>query len=75
MTALELGAAIQKKSIDPVDLAEYFLDRMAVLDPGHRIYIRATADRARTEALAASTRAKAGLRQSPLDGVPMSWKT
>ncbi|PPR69129.1 MAG: Glutamyl-tRNA(Gln) amidotransferase subunit A [Alphaproteobacteria bacterium MarineAlpha1_Bin1] len=74
MTALELGAAIQKKSIDPVDLAEYFLDRMAALDPGHRIYIRATADRARTEALAASTRAKAGLRQSPLDGVPMSWK-
>ena len=74
MTALELGAAIQKKTIDPVDLAEYFLDRMAALDPGHRIYIRATADRARTEALAASTRAKAGLRQSPLDGVPMSWK-
>ncbi len=74
MTALELGAAIQKQSIDPVDLAEYFLDRMAAKDPGHRIYIRATADRARAEAYAASTRAKAGLRQSPLDGVPMSWK-
>ena len=43
MTALELGVAIQKQSIDPVDLAEYFLDRMAAKDPGHRIYIRATA--------------------------------
>ena len=41
MTSLELGAAIQKQSIDPVDLAEYFLDRMAAKDPGHRIYIRA----------------------------------
>ena len=74
MTALELGAAIQKQSIDPVDLAEYFLDRIAAKDPGHRIYIRATVDRARAEAHAASARAKAGLRQSPLDGVPMSWK-
>lgn len=74
MTALDLGAAIQNQSIDPIDLTEHFLARMAAEDPDHRVYIQATADRARAEAAAASTRAKEGLRQSPLDGVPMSWK-
>ena len=74
MTALALGAAIADKSIDPVDLTEHFLGRMAQEDPDHRVYLRATAERARAEAEAASTRAMAGLRQSPLDGVPMSWK-
>ncbi len=74
MTALALGAAIEEKSIDPVDLTEHFLQRIADEDPDHRVYIRATADRARAEAVAAAARAKAGLRQSPLDGVPMSWK-
>jgi aspartyl-tRNA(Asn)/glutamyl-tRNA(Gln) amidotransferase subunit A len=74
MTALALGAAIQNGRIDPIDLTEHFLTRMAEEDPGHRVYIRATAERARGEAAAASARGKAGLRQSPLDGVPMSWK-
>ena len=74
MTALALGAAIQNGRIDPIDLTEHFLARIDGEDPGHRIYIRTTADRARAEAAAASARAKAGLRQSPLDGVPMSWK-
>ena len=74
MTALALGAAIADKSIDAVDLTEHFLDRMAREDPDHRVYIRATAQRARAEAASASVRAKAGLRQSSLDGVPMSWK-
>jgi aspartyl-tRNA(Asn)/glutamyl-tRNA(Gln) amidotransferase subunit A len=74
MTALELGAAIQNGQIDPVDLTEHFLARIEAEDPGHRIYIRATAERARAEAAAAAQRAKAGLRQGALDGVPMSWK-
>jgi aspartyl-tRNA(Asn)/glutamyl-tRNA(Gln) amidotransferase subunit A len=74
MTALALGAAIQNGRIDPIDLTEHFLTRMAEEDPGHRVYIRATAARARAEAAAASARAKAGPRQGPLDGVPMSWK-
>ncbi|MDE0944155.1 MAG: amidase family protein [Alphaproteobacteria bacterium] len=74
MTALALGAAIQNGQIDPVDLTEHFLSRIAAEDPDHRVYIRTTADRARAEATAASARAKAGLRQSTLDGVPISWK-
>ncbi len=74
MTALALGAAIQNGQIDPIDLTEHFLARIEAQDPEHRVYIRTTAARARAEAAAASQRAKAGLRQSALDGVPMSWK-
>jgi len=74
MTALALGTAIQNGQIDPVDLTEHLLSRIERLDPEHRVYIRTTAARARAEAAAASRRAKAGLRQSVLDGVPMSWK-
>ena len=74
MTALELGAAIQIQSIDPIDLTDYFLDRITTEDPENRIFICATANRARAEAQAASQRSKARLRQSALDGVPISWK-
>lgn len=41
---------------------------------GTRIYARTTPERALTEAMAARTRARAGLRLGPLDGVPLSWK-
>jgi len=74
MTALELGAAIGAGTIDPVELTEFFLDRIAAKDKDHLVYIRLTPERARAEAEAARSRAKAGLRLSPLDGVPISWK-
>ena len=74
MSALDLGAGIEGGAIDPLALAEYFLDRVERLDPDHTIYLRATPARARAEAQAARARAKAGLRWGPLDGVPISWK-
>ncbi|MFQ5783498.1 MAG: amidase family protein [Alphaproteobacteria bacterium] len=74
MTALELGAGIGQGQIDPVTLAEHFLERIAAQDPEHAIYLRTTPDRARAEAQAARARAGAGLRRGPLDGVPVSWK-
>mgnify|MGYP003132117657 FL=1 len=74
MTATALGQGIADGSIDPVDLTEVFLTAIDTHEHRDRIYARVTADRARAEALAASHRAKAGLRRSPLDGVPVSWK-
>ena len=74
MTALELGREIGAGAIDPVDLTDYFLDRIAAEDPDHLVYLRLTTDRARAEAAGARDRAKTGLRQGPLDGVPLSWK-
>ena len=74
MTALELGAAIGEGEIDPVELAEYFLVRIAKRDPEHKVFITVTGERALDEAAAARARAEAGLRRGPLDGVPISWK-
>lgn len=73
-TALELGKGIATGSIDPVELAEFFLDRITEADPNHLIYLRTTRERAVAEAMAARARAAAGLSLGPLDGVPISWK-
>lgn len=74
MTALELGHLIEDGSIDPIDLAQYFLDRIKVIDPDARIYVRLTEERALGEAKAAAIRAERRTRLSPLDGVPIAWK-
>lgn len=73
-SAADLGRGIESGRIDPVDLAETYLSAIADHRHKERIYARLTEDRARAEALAASGRAKSGLRRSPLDGVPISWK-
>ena len=74
MTAADLGRGIGAGKINPVELAEAFLDRIESHPLAPRIYARATAARARGEAMAAAARAKTGLRKGLLDGVPVSWK-
>lgn len=74
MTAADLGRAIDRGALNAVELAEYFLERIATDPLSPRIYARATPTRARGEAMGAAGRAKAGLRRGPLDGVPISWK-
>lgn len=74
MTAAELGRGIGAGKINPVELAEFFLDRIETHPLAPRIYARATSARARGEAMAAAARAKTGLRKGLLDGVPVSWK-
>jgi aspartyl-tRNA(Asn)/glutamyl-tRNA(Gln) amidotransferase subunit A len=74
MTAADLGRDIGEGRIHPVELAEFFLDRIETHPLAARIYARATPARARAEAMAAASRAKAGLRKGLLDGVPVSWK-
>lgn len=71
MTAAEQGRAIAAGTLDPVDQVEAYLESAATED---RIYARLTPDRARAEAMAARSRAKAGLLRGPLDGVALSWK-
>jgi len=73
-SACDLGRAIGAGEIDPVNLAHAFFDRIEGHDLKDRIYARLTRDRAMAEARAASERARAGRRLSPLDGVPISWK-
>ena len=74
MTALAQGAAIGEGDIDPVELTDSYLERIAREDSDHTVYIAVTETRARAEARAARKRAKDGLRLGPLDGVPISWK-
>jgi aspartyl-tRNA(Asn)/glutamyl-tRNA(Gln) amidotransferase subunit A len=74
MTAADLGRGIEAGQIDPVALCKTYLDAIDAHPLRDRIYARVTADRAMSEARAASDRAKAGQRISSLDGVPISWK-
>ncbi|MEO0665089.1 MAG: amidase family protein [Pseudomonadota bacterium] len=74
MTAAEQGQAIGAGELDPVELAEAYLDAATSHPMAPRIYARLTKDRARAEAIAAHDRARQGFRVGPLDGVPISWK-
>ncbi|MDH3264989.1 MAG: amidase family protein, partial [Paracoccaceae bacterium] len=74
MSAGDLGRGIASGGIDPVELAEAFLEAIAAHPDASRIYARTTPERARAEAKAAAERARAGHRRHPLDGVPISWK-
>lgn len=74
MTAADLGRGIGRGEIDPVALAQAFLDAAQAHPEAGRIYARLTPERALAEAGAARDRARAGLRRGMLDGVPVSWK-
>ena len=74
MTAAQLGSEIEAGRINPVELCEMQLDAIDAHPLRDRIYARVMPNRSRSEAMAATARAKAGLRRGPLDGVPISWK-
>ncbi len=73
-TAADQGRAISAGKLCPVELTESYLAAIAAHPSGARIYARTTERRALTEAMAARSRARAGLRRGPLDGVAWSWK-
>jgi aspartyl-tRNA(Asn)/glutamyl-tRNA(Gln) amidotransferase subunit A len=73
-SAAALGREIEVGALDPVELTEAALAAIAEHPFGRRIFARTTQARARAEAAAARARARRGLRRSPLDGVPISWK-
>ena len=73
-SATEQGRAVMAGLVSPVDLAEGYLDAIARHPDAACVYARTTPDRARTEAVGAHDRARAGLRRGLLDGVALSWK-
>jgi aspartyl-tRNA(Asn)/glutamyl-tRNA(Gln) amidotransferase subunit A len=74
MPAAELGRAIAAGRIHALELTEAFLEAIGTHPLSGRIYARMTPRRARSMAMAAADRARAGRRIGPLDGVPLSWK-
>ena len=73
-SAADLGRGIASGDIDPEALCDAYLTAISGDTNRDTIYARLTEDRARSEAGAAATRARNGLRRGPLDGVPISWK-
>lgn len=74
MSACDLGRAIGAGDICPVELTECFLDAIESHEHKDRIYSGVMRNQAHDLAMAARGRARAGLRQGLLDGVPVSWK-
>ncbi|MEX2319799.1 MAG: amidase family protein, partial [Saccharospirillum sp.] len=70
-TVLQLGDAIGRGEVDPIELTEQAL-HLAEQHPD--VYLKVLHDRARSEAKQARWRRDHGCRQGPLDGVPMAWK-
>jgi aspartyl-tRNA(Asn)/glutamyl-tRNA(Gln) amidotransferase subunit A len=73
-TAADQGRAIAAGKLCPLELTESYLAAIDTHAAGPRIYARTTERRALTEAMAARSRARSGLRRGPLDGVALSWK-
>jgi aspartyl-tRNA(Asn)/glutamyl-tRNA(Gln) amidotransferase subunit A len=74
MSAADLGRGIAASKIEPLALTRTYLDAIDAHPLRDKVYARVTHDRAMAEAAAASERARAKQRLSPLDGVPISWK-
>ncbi len=72
MTAAATGAALRDGRLDPVELVQSCLARIAAADPA--IFTVTLPERALAEARAARERLRAGLALGPLDGVPVAWK-
>ncbi len=70
LSAVQLGAAYRAGRLDPVDVAEAYLERVAV----GSVYRLVTAERARRQAQASARRFAAGIDAGPLDGVPIALK-
>jgi aspartyl-tRNA(Asn)/glutamyl-tRNA(Gln) amidotransferase subunit A len=72
-SAAEIGRLIAKGNLDPVEAAEFFLNRIE-RDRENPSFILVTRKRALEEAEASRKRHREGRAAGPLDGVPIAWK-
>ena len=72
-SAAAIGRLIARGSLDPVEVAEFFLDRIE-RDRENPSFILVTRERALKEAAASRKRHREGRPAGPLDGVPIAWK-
>jgi aspartyl-tRNA(Asn)/glutamyl-tRNA(Gln) amidotransferase subunit A len=73
LSAAEIGRLIAKGALDPVETAEFFLDRIE-RDRQNPTFIVVTRERALKEAEASRKRHSEGRAAGPLDGAPIAWK-
>lgn len=72
-SAAEIGRLLASGALDPVEVAEFFLDRIE-RDRDNPSFIVVTRERALKEAAASRKRRREGRAAGPLDGVPIAWK-
>ena len=72
-SAAEIGRLVAKGGLDPVEVAEFFLDRIE-RDRANPSFVLVTRERALKEAAASRKRHREGRPAGPLDGVPVAWK-
>jgi aspartyl-tRNA(Asn)/glutamyl-tRNA(Gln) amidotransferase subunit A len=72
-SAAAIGRLIAQGSLDPVEVAEFFLDR---IERGREnpSFVLVTRERALREAAASRKRRREGRPAGPLDGAPVAWK-
>jgi aspartyl-tRNA(Asn)/glutamyl-tRNA(Gln) amidotransferase subunit A len=73
LSAAAIGRLIAKGRLDPVEVAEFFLDRIE-RDRANPSFVLVTRERALKEAAASRKRHREGRPAGPLDGVPVAWK-
>lgn len=73
-TISALSAALNARSVSPVEIATDLLQRAERLHPSLHAFVRLTPERALHEARLAEARQMAGHRLGPLDGIPIAHK-
>ncbi len=72
-SAAEIGRLVTAGRLDPVEVTEFFLDRIE-RERENPSFILVTRERALKEAAASRKRHREGRPAGPLDGVPIAWK-
>ena len=73
-TLTELAAALTRREVSALELAELYLARIARANPKLNAYVAVYAELARAQARAADARRAGGLVLGPLDGLPIALK-
>jgi aspartyl-tRNA(Asn)/glutamyl-tRNA(Gln) amidotransferase subunit A len=74
LSATDLGSAIEKRQISPVEAVEAYLERIERVDPKVNSYITLCAEQAREDARQAEAEIQRGEYRGPLHGVPVAVK-
>ncbi|MCW2946369.1 MAG: Amidase [Actinoallomurus sp.] len=73
-SATELAAAVRSREVSPVEVVDYFLDRIAERNPSLNAFVFLAADEARKAARRAEKAVSDGDELGPLHGVPTALK-
>ena len=71
----ELGNMLRRRDVSPVELTEFFFERIEQFDPTINAYISLSHERARAQAQAAESLMARGHFLGPLHGIPSRLKT